>query len=280
MTSSAGHNSRTGSYCEPTVAVARTTYANAARGCAEQHWLSAISPSGCDRQGNPAQHPERDDDQMFIGSPGLGESSTSSPSTPSCLDASTTTASPTTRETTPLHVATENHATFSPLEFSPSIRLLLESCRTDRGLFLRKIKEGRTVLPTGQGWEAAIATKEENTDLRARMKIYHRFECYNIYKHVVEAGYHTGKHWVRDMRSALANKLCQDFPQRFPDQKAVRKSLNWIDQGCKYHEWANQFAREGTALGHLIALPLDVSHSAYVLPLCLPSTKVNFSKTL
>ena len=117
-------------------------------------------------------------------------------------------------------------------------------------------------LPTGQGWEAAIAIKKDNTDMRDRTKIYHRFECYNIYKHVVEAGYHSGTHWIRDMRTALAKKLRQEFPLRFPDQKAVNKSLNWVDQGCKYHEWADQFRSEGVALGHLIALPLNVPHSS------------------
>ncbi|KAL4915957.1 hypothetical protein BDW62DRAFT_203113 [Aspergillus aurantiobrunneus] len=75
--------------------------------------------------------------------------------------------------------------------------------------------------------------------MRDCMKIYHRFECYNIYRHVVEAGLHTGTHWIRDLRTALAHKLCQDFTQRFHDQKAANKSLNWVDHGCKYRERAS-----------------------------------------
>ncbi|KAJ5123313.1 hypothetical protein N7448_009410 [Penicillium atrosanguineum] len=272
------HSSRAGLDCGPSVTATRTTSASAVGGDARQHWLSVNSPAGYDRQGRSSQHQEvfssvskRNDDQLPIGSPRPGESNTSSQSTPcSHFDANTTTASPTSGETTPLHVATEDDDTFGTLTLSPSTRLLLESCKTDRGKFLREIEEARTALPTGQGWEAAIATKEDNADLRDRMKVYHRFECYNIYKHVVEAGYHTGTHWIRDMRTALANKLCQDFPQRFPDQKAVNKSLNWVDQGCKYHEWAGQFRSEGIALGYLIALPLDVPHSAYAFPLHLP----------
>ncbi|KAJ5219196.1 uncharacterized protein N7498_001295 [Penicillium cinerascens] len=270
--------------CGPSVTAARATSARTARGRARQHSLSAISPSGCGRRRRSSQHQEvfssvseRDDDQLPIGSPRSVEFNTSSPNTPcSHFDTNTTTASPATGETTPLHVATEDDDTFGTLEFSPSTRLLLEGCKTDRGRFLREIEEARTALPTGQGWEAAIATKEDNADLRDRMKIYHRFECYNIYKHVVEAGYHTGTHWIRDMRTSLANKLCQDFPQRFPDQKSVKKSLNWVDQGCKYHEWAGQFRSEGTALGYLIALPLDVPHSAYASPLIpLPRKSVS-----
>ncbi|KAJ5141945.1 hypothetical protein N7526_002940 [Penicillium atrosanguineum] len=275
------HSSRAGLDCGPSVTATRTTSASAVGGDARQHWLSVNSPAGYDRQGRSSQHQEvfssvskRNDDQLPIGSPRPGESNTSSQSTPcSHFDANTTTASPTSGETTPLHVATEDDDTVGTLTLSPSTRLLLESCKTDRGKFLREIEEARTALPTGQGWEAAIATKEDNADLRDRMKVYHRFECYNIYKHVVEAGYHTGTHWIRDMRTALANKLCQDFPQRFPDQKAVNKSLNWVDQGCKYHEWAGQFRSEGIALGYLIALPLDVPHSAYAFPLHLPPPK-------
>lgn len=174
-------------------------------------------------------------------------------------------------ETTPPHIATgdadadadADDNTFGTLIFPRNTRLLLESCKTDRGRFLREIREAKATLPTGHGWEAAIATKEDNADLRDRMKIYHRFEWYNIYKHVVGAGYHTGTHWVRDMRTALVNKLCHDFPWRFHDQRAVNKSLNWVDQGCKYHEWASYFHRGETNLGYLIELPLDVPHSAY-----------------
>ncbi|KAJ5174136.1 uncharacterized protein N7482_000013 [Penicillium canariense] len=199
-----------------------------------------------------------------MGSPTLGEPCNSSQSTASSdIDTNAATPSPNTRETTPLQSTTDDDSILSTPKFSPNMRILLESCRTDRGKFLREIGEARAVLPTGQGWEAAIATKVDNANLRDRMKIYHRFECYNIYKHVVEAGYHTGTHWIRDMRTTLANKLCREFPQRFRDQKAANRSLNWVDQGCKYHEWAGHFKRNITDLGYLIALPLDVPHSAY-----------------
>ncbi|KAL4733397.1 Pyruvate/Phosphoenolpyruvate kinase-like domain-containing protein [Aspergillus similis] len=100
--------------------------------------------------------------------------------------------------------------------------------------------------------------------MRDRIKVYHRFECYNIYTHVVEAGYHTGTHWIRDLRTALAIKLCQGFPQRFPSQKTANKSLNWVDQSYKFNDWASQFGNEATALGYLIALALDVPHSTTI----------------
>ncbi|RYO82545.1 hypothetical protein DL766_000302 [Monosporascus sp. MC13-8B] len=269
------------------VAVARTASARASKGRARHHRSSVISPSGCDRQQRSPEHQqalssisERGDDQQDVpvGSPRLGDSDTSSPRTPcSDFDANTTTASPATGETTPLHVATNDDGA---LTFSPSTRLLLEGCKTDRGRFLREIGEARAALPTGQGWEAAIATKEDNADMRDRMKIYHRFECYNIYKHVVEAGYHTGTHWIRDMRTALANKLCRDFPQRFHDQKTANKSLNWVDQGSKYHEWTSHFSSKAADLGYLIALPLEVPHSAYAFTLPIPSKQLGLIKSL
>lgn len=81
----------------------------------------------------------------------------------------------------------------------------------------------------------------------------------------MEAGFHTGTHWIRDMRAVLANKLYQNFPERFQNQKTANKCLNWVDQGCKYQEWAGMFS-ETPNLGYLIALPSDVSHSAYVPP--------------
>ncbi|KAJ5892371.1 hypothetical protein N7504_009062 [Penicillium tannophilum] len=165
-------------------------------------------------------------------------------------------------------------ATCDDLTFSPNTKRLLESCRTNQGGFLQAIREAKVSLPTGQGWEAAIATKKENVDIRDLMKIYHRFECHNIYRHVVEAEFHTGTHWIRDMRTALANKLCQDFPERFQDQKAANKCLNWVDQGCRYSEWAEMF-NEKTDLGYLIALPSDVSHSAFVPLLSLPENMVS-----
>ncbi|KAL8953299.1 MAG: hypothetical protein Q9222_000823 [Ikaeria aurantiellina] len=160
-------------------------------------------------------------------------------------------------------ICKEGLATCSEVQFAPSTSRLLEACRIERGQFLRAIREAKAALPTGQGWEAAIATKRENADIRDLMKIYHRFECYNIYRHVVEAGFHTGTHWIRDMRTTLAKKLCKDFPERFPIQKTANRSLSWVDQGCKYHEWAGMF-NESPDLGYLIALPSDVSHSAYV----------------
>ncbi|RMZ38903.1 hypothetical protein AFCA_006165 [Aspergillus flavus] len=201
---------------------------------------------------------------LFMGIPNPGYPRNSSQCMPSSnVDTTTATPSLTTRATTPLQGVTDDDSFFRTPSLSPSMKLLLESCRTDRGVFLREIGKSRAVLPTGQGWEAAIAAKVDNADLRDRMKIYHRFECYNIYQHVVEAGYHTGTYWIRDMRTNLAKKLCEKFPQRFRDQQAANKSLNWVDQGCKYHEWAGQFKRGITDLGYLIALPLDVPHSAY-----------------
>ncbi|KAL4750526.1 hypothetical protein BDW72DRAFT_193745 [Aspergillus terricola var. indicus] len=264
-TGTSGHSSTTGLDCGPLVIAASAKSASAARARARKHWL----PAGSNRLGRtsqPSQHqeghsaiPDRDDDQLPIGIPGRVGSNSSNRSTPcSYSDANTTDhASPATGGTTPIHVASNDDDTFGSLTFSPSTRLLLESCKTDRGRFLREIEEARTALPTGQGWEAAIATKDDNADMHDRMKIYHRFECYNIYMHVVEAGYHTGTHWIRDMRTALANKLCQDFHQRFPSQKAANKSLNWVDQGYKFKDWASHFGNEATDLGYLIALPLD-----------------------
>ena len=157
-------------------------------------------------------------------------------------------------------------ATCSEIAFAPSTKQLLEKCKKSRGEFLRTIKEAKAVFPTGQGWEAAIATKKENADIRDLMRIYHRFECYNIYRHVVGAGFHTGSHWIRDLRAVLVNKLCRDFPYRFQNQKTANKCLNWVDQGCRYHEWAEMLSETLTSdLGYLIALPTDVSHSAYAL---------------
>ncbi|OAA39363.1 hypothetical protein NOR_06201 [Metarhizium rileyi] len=153
-------------------------------------------------------------------------------------------------------------ATCREIDFSPSTERLLRDCKHNPGEFLRAIKEAKAAFPTGQGWEAAIATKRENADIRDLMKIYHRFECYNIYTHVVEAGFHTGAHWIRDMRLKLVNKLCKDFPERFHNQRTANKCLNWVDQGCRYHEWAEMLS-ETLDLGYLVALPIDVSHSAY-----------------
>ncbi|KAK4062436.1 hypothetical protein Trihar35433_9257 [Trichoderma harzianum] len=148
------------------------------------------------------------------------------------------------------------------IKLTPSTERLLENCKTDPTQFLRAIKEAKVALPNGQGWEAALATKKENTDIRDLLRIYHRFECFNIYSHVVEAGYHTSMHWVRDGRSSLIKKLCEDFPKRFQSQKAANKCLNCVDQGCKYHEWIKIFS-ETEDLGYLIALPSDMPHSAY-----------------
>ncbi|KAL7953841.1 hypothetical protein V8C34DRAFT_320495 [Trichoderma compactum] len=120
------------------------------------------------------------------------------------------------------------------IKLTPSTERLLENCKTDPTQFLRAIKEAKVVLPNGQGWEAALAAKKENTDIRDLLRIYHRFECFNIYRHVVEAGYHTSMHWVRDGRSSLIKKLCEDFPSRFQSPKAANKCLNCVDQGCKY----------------------------------------------
>ncbi|KAJ5117104.1 hypothetical protein N7476_006382 [Penicillium atrosanguineum] len=218
---------------------------------------------------------DRDQQDMSIGSSRPEEFDTSSQSTTACSNfdqntitttPATSTTLPTAGETTTLHVSTEDD-TFGTLKFAPMMKRLFQDCKTDRGEFLRAIREAKAAFPTGQGWEAAIATKEENADMRDRMKIYHRFECYNIYWHVVEAGFHTGTYWIRDMRTALANKLCQDFPKRFQNQKTANKCLNWVDQGCKYHEWAGLFSSRTTDLGYLIALPLDVPHSAYAFPL-------------
>ncbi|KAJ5532734.1 hypothetical protein N7494_009286 [Penicillium frequentans] len=204
----------------------------------------------------------------------------SSPITDTALPASAL-APPRQGEVTSLHLMTDDEAfsktslaTCDDITFSPNTKKLLESCKTNLGGFLQAIREAKVSLPTGQGWEAAIATKKENVDIRDLMKIYHRFECHNIYRHIVEAELHTGTHWIRDMRTALANKLCQDFPERFQDQKAANKCLNWVDQGCRYQEWAEMF-NEKTDLGYLIALPSDVSHSAFVSLLALPENVVS-----
>lgn len=154
-------------------------------------------------------------------------------------------------------------ATCSELSFTPTLRQLLETCKTDKSLFLRRIVESKASLPNGQGWRAAIAIKQENADMRDLLSIYHRFECYNIYRHVAEAGFHTGEHWIRDKRLELAKRLCDDFPERFHDTKAANKCLNWVDQGCRYHEWTKMFTQV-SGLGILIALPPEIPRSAYV----------------
>lgn len=142
-------------------------------------------------------------------------------------------------------------ATCGELRFAPTTRKLLEDCKINRGNFLHAIKDANVVFPNNQGWQAALATKKDNADIRDLMKIYHRFECYNIYRHVVEAGYHTGSCWIRDMRASLIDSLCRNFPRRFNDQKTANRCLNWVDQGCKYHEWV-QMLGETSDLGYLI----------------------------
>ncbi|KAM3425862.1 hypothetical protein NHJ13734_009861, partial [Beauveria thailandica] len=122
-------------------------------------------------------------------------------------------------------------ASCTEIKFKPTTLQLLQKCKHQPGEFLQVIGESTAVLPTGQGWEAAIAGKKENADVRDLMKVYHRFECHNIYKHVVEAGFHTGEHWIRNMRTVLIEKLCRDFPERFHDAKTANKCLNWVDQG-------------------------------------------------
>lgn len=149
------------------------------------------------------------------------------------------------------------------IKLTPSTERLLENCKTDPAEFLRAIRAAKVVLPAGQGWEAAIATKKDNTDIRDLLRIYHRFECYNLYSHVVEAGFHTGTHWVRDRRSELIKSLCHDFPGRFQNERAANKCLNWVDHGCKYYEWTKMFS-DPENLGYLIALPSELPHSSYV----------------
>ncbi|KAK2865224.1 hypothetical protein FQN49_003787 [Arthroderma sp. PD_2] len=258
-----------------------TVAARTSRGHIQKQKSSPAVPATSVRQqrsleGSPALSliPVRDDGRQNVpvGSQSPKEISPSrSPSTTSCsgFHQSTTTTTPATSatllatgETTPFRSATDDDS-FGTIKFALGVKLLLEKCKTDRGGFMRAIRETKVAFPTGQGWEAAIATKEDNADMRDLMKIYHRFECYNIYQHVVEAGFHTGTHWIRDMRPELVKKLCQDFPGRFQDQKAANKSLNWVDQGCRYHEWAELFSGQTMDLGYLIALPLDIPHSAY-----------------
>ena len=147
------------------------------------------------------------------------------------------------------------------ITFPATIEPLLQTCISDPSAFLRAVTEGKISLPNGQGWEAAIATKSNNADLRDLTRIFHRFECYNIYQHVVEAGYHTGSHWVREMRPLLAERLCQDFPTHFTDQKAANKCLQWVDQGCRYREWTEKLSGSSVNLGYLVALPSNVPHS-------------------
>jgi hypothetical protein len=153
---------------------------------------------------------------------------------------------------------TSEHST---LKFSATTEALLQVCMQDPSAFLTAVEDGKVSLPNGKGWEAAIATKRNNADLRELTRIFHRFECYNIYKHVVDAGYHTGSHWIRDLRPLLAAKLSHDFPSSFVDQKAANKCLNWVDQGCRYREWAERLSDPEVELGYLIALPCDVPHS-------------------
>ncbi|KAK4628790.1 hypothetical protein CLAFUW4_08472 [Fulvia fulva] len=149
------------------------------------------------------------------------------------------------------------------ITFPATIRPLLQTCMSDPSAFLRAVTAGKVSLPDGQGWEAAIATKSNNADLRDLTRIFHRFECYNIYQHVVEAGYHTGSHWIREMRPLLAHKLCHDLPAHFIDQKAANKCLQWVDQGCRYREWAEKLSGSAVNLGYLVALPCNVPHSTY-----------------
>ncbi|GFF30146.1 hypothetical protein IFM51744_01043 [Aspergillus udagawae] len=227
----------------------------------EVHPARALIPEANDCQADVSfgrPRPEESDPCSQSTTPGSDIDDQNTTATPAAISPTP----PATGVPSPLHIAAEDD-TFSTITFSPRIRRLLEDCKTDRGGFLRAIGEAKAAFPTGQGWEAAIATKEDNADMRDCMKIYHRFECYNIYRHVVEAGFHTGTHWIRDLRTALANKLCQEFPHRFHNQKAANKSLNWVDHGCKYREWADNFRNNPTDLGYLIALPLDVPHSAY-----------------
>lgn len=148
------------------------------------------------------------------------------------------------------------------LGYSSATESLLERCMLDPSEFLRAITEAQLSLPDGRGWEAAIATKKNNVDLRDLTRIFHRFECYNIYQHLVDAGYHTGSHWIRDMRPVLAEKLSRDFPKHFPDPKTANKCLKWVDQGCRYREWAEKLSGPGLNLGYLMALPCSVPHSA------------------
>ncbi|CAF3575964.1 hypothetical protein QX201_002658 [Fusarium graminearum] len=148
------------------------------------------------------------------------------------------------------------------IDFTPSLRLLMETCKIDRSVFFHKVEESKAAFPNGQGWRAAIAIKQDNADMRDLLSIYHRFECYNIYRHTVEAGYHTGEHWIRDKRRELAQKLFDDFPERFQDTKSANKCLNWVDQGCRFHEWTKIFS-EVSGLGILIALPSEIPRSAY-----------------
>lgn len=153
-------------------------------------------------------------------------------------------------------------STCSEIKLTPSTEKLLEKCKTNPAEFMRAITEAKIAFPAGQGWQAAMAAKKENTDMRELARIYQRFECYNIFTHVVEAQYHTGTHWIRDKRSELIKGLCHDFPERFQNQKAAGKCLHWVDQGCKYHEWAKIFTGV-EELGYLLALPVDIPHSAY-----------------
>ncbi|KHN97575.1 uncharacterized protein MAM_04590 [Metarhizium album ARSEF 1941] len=227
--------------------------ASSTAGATLQDDVCARSPSSTDRprgtrhsqEGHPCRGPDQDPDRRGV--------------VLASHQASATT----------LHVGADDDAfcrtglaTCNEIKLSPSTKRLLEDCKNDCGQFLRAIKEAKAALPTGHGWEAAIATKKENADIRDLMRIYHRFECHNIYSHVVEAGFHTGTHWIREMRTVLVNKLCRDFPDRFQNQKMANKCLNWVDQGCRYREWTEMLS-ETSNLGYLIALPAEVPHSAY-----------------
>ncbi|OAA60618.1 hypothetical protein LEL_10799 [Akanthomyces lecanii RCEF 1005] len=177
-------------------------------------------------------------------------------------DGTTTTAAPITPSFDPEKNPNVQLTALRKLNFTTYMKGLLRDCILSPGNFFRSIEAAKIALPNGQGWEAAIATKKNNADARDMLRIYHRFECYNIYFHVVEAGLHTGKHWIRDGRSELVKRLRQKFPRHFLDQRATNKCLNWVDQGCKYNQWTEMFGPVPD-LGYLIALPSDVPHSAY-----------------
>ncbi|OAA52943.1 agmatinase precursor [Cordyceps fumosorosea ARSEF 2679] len=116
------------------------------------------------------------------------------------------------------------------VQFAPDTEKLLRDCKLNPAEFFRSVQAAKVALPTGQGWEAAIATKKHNADSRDVLRVLHRFECYNIYRHVVEAGLHTGEHWIRESRLELVKTLCQKMALRslFARVLALAALVLWL----------------------------------------------------
>ncbi|KAL4728737.1 hypothetical protein ACLX1H_003136 [Fusarium chlamydosporum] len=91
-------------------------------------------------------------------------------------------------------------AACTEITFSSNLRRVLQNCKTDRDLFLRKVEESKASLPNGRGWKAAIATKQENADMRDLLSIYHSLGICGIVKDLglSELGRHVAQR-MKDM---------------------------------------------------------------------------------